>query len=174
MLCSVWNDTFKKSSFYRLFKIELICNIPISWNVKNSALQTFNLMHFESRQHKERTEHISQMSIYMLFLLLMVNTFTWNNTGFYITLVQPRFLIRIAIDWRKFTAKPCLFVYQHTKLHLFVDTGGKFATGVVNPVVRISPRIFETIWNGPNGISGAGGKLIHEKTRRKNLVTLSL
>jgi hypothetical protein len=36
------------------------------------------------------------------------------------------------------------------------DTGGKFATGVVIPVVhlylRISPRIFEKIRNGPNGI----------------------
>ncbi len=37
-----------------------------------------------------------------------------------------------------------------------VDTGGKFATGVVDiggaPYLRISPRIFEKIRNGPNGI----------------------
>jgi hypothetical protein len=34
-----------------------------------------------------------------------------------------------------------------------VDTGGKFATGVVvNLELRISPRIFEKIRNGPNGI----------------------
>jgi len=31
-----------------------------------------------------------------------------------------------------------------------VDTGGKFATGVVE--LRISPRIFEKNQNGPNGI----------------------
>jgi hypothetical protein len=59
-----------------------------------------------------------------------------------------------------------------------VDTGGnlppvsttlakmvsKFAAGVADTVVRldsrISPRIFEKIQNGPNGILGA---LIHEK-----------
>ncbi len=41
---------------------------------------------------------------------------------------------------------------------VFVETGGKFATGVVDAVLlvhlylRISPRIFETIRNGPNGI----------------------
>ena len=41
----------------------------------NSALQTFNLMHFESRQH---TEHISQLSIYML----LINTFAlYNHAG---------------------------------------------------------------------------------------------
>jgi hypothetical protein len=34
-----------------------------------------------------------------------------------------------------------------------VDAGGKFATGVVvNLELRISPRIFEKIRNGPNGI----------------------
>jgi hypothetical protein len=37
-----------------------------------------------------------------------------------------------------------------------VDTGGKFAAGVVDTEVnlelRISPRIFEKIRNGPNGI----------------------
>jgi hypothetical protein len=37
-----------------------------------------------------------------------------------------------------------------------VDTSGKFAAGVVVPVehldLRISPRIFEKIQNGPNGI----------------------
>ena len=73
------------------------------------------------------------------------------------------------------------------------DTGGKFATGVNNtggklppvsttpaanlppvsatPVVnlelRISPRIFEKIRNGPNGILWGWGKLIHKKTRSK-------
>ncbi len=31
-----------------------------------------------------------------------------------------------------------------------VDTGGHFAAGIVD--LRISPRIFKTIQNGPNGI----------------------
>ncbi len=65
-----------------------------------------------------------------------------------------------------------------------VDTGGKFAAGVVDtggklppvsmtPVVhldlRISPRIFEKIRNGPNGILGAGGKLIHKKNQKQKI-----
>jgi hypothetical protein len=63
-----------------------------------------------------------------------------------------------------------------------VDTVGKFATGVVDtggklppvlliPVVhldlRLSPRIFDKIRNGLNGLLWAEGKLIHEKTRSK-------
>jgi hypothetical protein len=36
-------------------------------------------------------------------------------------------------------------------------------TPVVHLELRISPRIFEKIRNGPNGYSGARGKLIHEK-----------
>jgi hypothetical protein len=67
-----------------------------------------------------------------------------------------------------------------------VDTSGKFATGINNtkgtggkicrwPMVhldlRISPRIFAEILSDP---TGAWGKMIHEKTFRKNLVTLSL
>jgi hypothetical protein len=93
-----------------------------------------------------------------------------------------------------------------------VDTGGKFAAGIVDwwqylplaslipvanlppvslipaaklppvsliPVVnlelQISPRIFEKIRNGPNGIIRVLGKLIlKKKPERKNLVTLSL
>jgi hypothetical protein len=82
-----------------------------------------------------------------------------------------------------------------------VDTGGKFAAVVVDtggnflpvsltpvtnlppvsliPVVRlglrISPRIFEKIQNGPNVILWGWGKPIHEKKQEaKNLVTLSL
>ena len=81
------------------------------------------------------------------------------------------------------------------------DTGGKFAAGVVDtggnlppvswtpaanlppvsltPVVhldlRISPRIFKKILNDPHVISGAWGKMMHEKTpEAKYLVTLSL
>jgi hypothetical protein len=37
-------------------------------------------------------------------------------------------------------------------------------TPVVNLELRISPRIFEKVLNGPNvGYTGAWGKLIHEK-----------
>jgi hypothetical protein len=43
-----------------------------------------------------------------------------------------------------------------------VDTGGKFATG-------ISPRIFEKIRNGPNGILWGWGKLIHEKNQKQKI-----
>jgi hypothetical protein len=44
-----------------------------------------------------------------------------------------------------------------------VDTGGNFATGVSDTVVvqldlRISPRIFEIIRNGPNGILWGWGE----------------
>jgi hypothetical protein len=38
---------------------------------------------------------------------------------------------------------------------------------VVQLDLRISPRIFEKIWSGPNGILWGWGKLIHEKTRSK-------
>jgi hypothetical protein len=67
-------------------------------------------------------------------------------------------------------------------------TGGKFATGINNtsetggkflppvsliPVVnlelRISPRIFEKIRNGPNGILRGLGKVIHEKNQKQNI-----
>jgi hypothetical protein len=51
-------------------------------------------------------------------------------------------------------------------------------TPVVHLKPRISPGIFEKIRNGRNGIlsySGAGGKLIHEKTRsRKSRDTVPL
>jgi hypothetical protein len=64
-----------------------------------------------------------------------------------------------------------------------VDTGGKFAAGVVDtggnlpPVLltpvanlhldlRITPRIFEKIRNGPHG---AGGKLIHKKNQKQKI-----
>jgi hypothetical protein len=65
-----------------------------------------------------------------------------------------------------------------------VDTGGKFAAGVVDtggylppvsltPVVhldlRISPRIFEKIRNDPYVISGAWGKVIHEKNLNQKI-----
>jgi hypothetical protein len=47
-----------------------------------------------------------------------------------------------------------------------VDTGGK---------LRISPRIFEKIRNDAMLLSGAWGKVIHEKKpEAKNLVTLSI
>jgi hypothetical protein len=46
---------------------------------------------------------------------------------------------------------------------------------VANLELRISPRIFEKIRNGPNLYSGAWGKLIHEKTRsRKSRDTVPL
>ncbi len=43
---------------------------------------------------------------------------------------------------------------------------------VANLELRISPRIFENIRNGPNGIlreSGAWGKLIHEKNQKSKI-----
>ncbi len=57
----------------------------------------------------------------------------------------------------------------------------KFATGVVEliPVVhldlQISPRIFEKIWNGHNGILWGWGEIDSwKKPEAKNLVTMSL
>ncbi len=59
-----------------------------------------------------------------------------------------------------------------------VDTGDKFATGVVDTGTALwlanisaNKKKFETVLMG---YSGAGGKLIHYKTEAKNLVTLSL
>jgi hypothetical protein len=40
---------------------------------------------------------------------------------------------------------------------------------VVNLELRISPRIFEKNRNGPNGYSGAWGKLIHEKNQKQKI-----
>jgi hypothetical protein len=46
---------------------------------------------------------------------------------------------------------------------------------VVHLDLRLSPRIFEKIRNGPNAIFWGWGKLIHQKKpEAKNLVTLSL
>jgi hypothetical protein len=83
-----------------------------------------------------------------------------------------------------------LFPYFATGV---VDTGGKFATGINNtsetggklpPVslipavhldLRISPRIFEKIRDGPNGILWVWGENDpRKKPEAKNLVTLSL
>jgi hypothetical protein len=50
-----------------------------------------------------------------------------------------------------------------------VDTGGKFATGVDDTGgndLRISPRIFEKIRNGLNGILWGWGELIHSWKKR--------
>ena len=48
-------------------------------------------------------------------------------------------------------------------------------TPVVNLDLRISPRIFEKIWNGPNGILWGWGETDWwKKPEAKNLVTLSL
>ena len=48
-------------------------------------------------------------------------------------------------------------------------------TPVANLELRISPRIFEKIWNGPNGIiRGLGETGSRKKPEAKNLVTLSL
>ncbi len=48
-----------------------------------------------------------------------------------------------------------------------------FAAGVNDMVVhlelRISPQIFEKILNGPNGISGAWGKLIHVENLKSKI-----
>jgi hypothetical protein len=64
-----------------------------------------------------------------------------------------------------------------------IDSDGNFATDVNDTSVLDTsgalwlaniPRIFEKIWNGPYGILGGWGKLIHEKTRSKKVVTLSL
>jgi hypothetical protein len=71
-----------------------------------------------------------------------------------------------------------------------VDTGGKFAAGVVDtggnlppasltPMVhldlRLSPRIFEKIRNGPYAILWGWGETdSSKKPEAKNLVTLSL
>ncbi len=38
---------------------------------------------------------------------------------------------------------------------------------VVHLDLRISPRIFEKIWNSPNGILWGWGKLIHEKNQKQ-------
>jgi hypothetical protein len=48
-------------------------------------------------------------------------------------------------------------------------------TPVANLELRISPRIFEKIWIGPNGIiRGLGETDSRKKLKAKNLVTLSL
>jgi hypothetical protein len=36
--------------------------------------------------------------------------------------------------------------------------------------LRISPWIFEKIWNGPNGANRAWGKLIHEKNQKEKIL----
>ncbi len=41
---------------------------------------------------------------------------------------------------------------------------------VVHLDLRISPRIFEKIWNGPNGILWDWGKLIHEKNQKQKIL----
>jgi hypothetical protein len=54
-----------------------------------------------------------------------------------------------------------------------VDTGGNLPPVLLIPVVhldlRISPRIFEKIRNGPNGILWGEGKLIHGKNQRQKV-----
>jgi hypothetical protein len=55
------------------------------------------------------------------------------------------------------------------------DTGGKSTTPMVLPELRISPRIFEKIRNGPNGIlRGLGENDSCKKPEVENLVALSL
>jgi hypothetical protein len=59
------------------------------------------------------------------------------------------------------------------------DTGGKFGPVSLIPVVhldlRLSPRIFEKIRNGPNAILWGWGEAdSSKKPEAKNLVTLSL
>jgi hypothetical protein len=44
---------------------------------------------------------------------------------------------------------------------------------VVHHDLQISPRIFDKIWNDPNVVFSGLGKMIHEKSWGKNLVTLS-
>jgi hypothetical protein len=47
-----------------------------------------------------------------------------------------------------------------------VDTGGKFATGVVGKYLREFSEKFETVLMG---YSGAWGKLIHEKNQKQKI-----
>jgi hypothetical protein len=59
-----------------------------------------------------------------------------------------------------------------------VDTGGKFAPvsliSVVHIDLRMSPPSFAQILKDPYVIFRGFGKMIHEKSEAKNLVTLSL
>jgi hypothetical protein len=60
-----------------------------------------------------------------------------------------------------------------------VDTGSNFAAGVVDTggkfALRLSPRIFKKIRNGPNAILWGWGETdSSKKPEAKNLVTLSL
>ncbi len=65
-----------------------------------------------------------------------------------------------------------------------IDTGGNLPQVSLSPVVnlppvslipvvhldlQISPRIFEKIWNGPNGILWGWGKLIDEKNQKQKI-----
>ncbi len=63
--------------------------------------------------------------------------------------------------------------------HWYQRTGGKFAflhlppvstTTAANLELRISPRIFEKIWNGLMVYSGAWGNLIHEKSQKSKIL----
>jgi hypothetical protein len=57
----------------------------------------------------------------------------------------------------------------------FLDLPLVSTTPVVHLKLRISPRIFEKIRNGPDGILWGWGELIHEKKPEvENLVTLSI
>jgi hypothetical protein len=77
-----------------------------------------------------------------------------------------------------------LFPLFATGINNTSKTGGKIAAGVVPvanlpqvlliPVVhldlRISPRIFEKICNGPTGILWGWGKLIHEQNQKQKIL----
>ena len=66
-------------------------------------------------------------------------------------------------------------IYKIFQIKDFFHLPPVSTTPVVNLQLRISPRIFEKIRNGPNGILWGWGKLIDEKKpEAKNLVTLSL
>jgi hypothetical protein len=72
-----------------------------------------------------------------------------------------------------------LFPLFATGINNTSETGGKFATGVVDtggtPLLANISANFRKIRTVLMGYSGAGGKLIHEKKpEAKNLVTLSL
>jgi hypothetical protein len=57
--------------------------------------------------------------------------------------------------------------YRRLVIGGVIDTGVKFIAGVMEWLKIISSRIFIQIRNGPNGRSGARGKLIMKKTKSR-------
>jgi hypothetical protein len=72
--------------------------------------------------------------------------------------------------WTHFSSRVSIYIIFFRQAHFKLSaTLAKLVppvlfTPVVHLDLQISPRIFEKIWNGLNGILlGWGGKLIHEK-----------